>query len=104
MMPRMNPVIASLRPPRWGCALIAFSDFSPITSATGPQRAGRIAQHPARNRDDAEHHRGRRAGFLGLDPHRVRWNRNLGEVVRGHCWERCRRNGVGSAGLGHGES
>jgi hypothetical protein len=40
MMPRMTPVIASPWPPRWGGALIAFSDFNPITSATGPHRAG----------------------------------------------------------------
>jgi hypothetical protein len=33
MMPRTNPVIASPWPPRWGCALIAFSDFSPSYQA-----------------------------------------------------------------------
>ena len=41
MMPRMNPRHRFAATSAWGSALIAFSDFSPITSATGPHRADR---------------------------------------------------------------
>jgi hypothetical protein len=98
MMPRMKSRHRFAATSEVGLRLDRVQRLQPDHQRERSAKGRQIAQHPARDRDDAEHHRGRRAGFLGLDPHRVRWNRNLGGVVRGHCWETCRRNGVGSGG------